>query len=83
MKKRTTTVRMPDQLAEKADVVARGRGIGVEPAIPSGLIRPQDHFDPEYRHREGGMTGGARAPASRQEVCTWCNRLEGSATPLR
>ena len=29
MEKRTTTVRMPEDLAERADVIARGRGISV------------------------------------------------------
>ena len=37
MEKRTTTVRMPEELAEKADVVARGRGISVNALMLEAL----------------------------------------------
>lgn len=37
MKKRTTTVRMPEELAEKADVIARGRGISVNALMLEAL----------------------------------------------
>lgn len=37
MKKRTTTVRMPEDLAQKADVVARGRGISVNALMLEAL----------------------------------------------
>jgi predicted DNA-binding protein len=37
MKKRTTTVRMPEELAEQADVIARGRGISVNALMLEAL----------------------------------------------
>ena len=37
MEKRTTTVRMPEELAEKADVVARGRGISINALMHEAL----------------------------------------------
>jgi len=37
MEKRTTTVRMPEELAEKADVIARGRGISVNALMLEAL----------------------------------------------
>ena len=37
MEKRTTTVRMPEELAEKADVIARGRGISVNALMHEAL----------------------------------------------
>ena len=37
MEKRTTTVRMPEELAEQADVVARGRGISVNALMLEAL----------------------------------------------
>jgi predicted DNA-binding protein len=37
MEKRTTTVRMPEELAENADVVARGRGISVNTLMLEAL----------------------------------------------
>ena len=37
MAKRTTTVRMPEELAEKADVIARGRGISVNSLMLEAL----------------------------------------------
>lgn len=37
MEKRATTVRMPEELAEKADVVARGRGISVNALMLEAL----------------------------------------------
>ncbi len=37
MTKRTTTVRIPEDLAEKADIVARGRGISVNTLMLEAL----------------------------------------------
>ncbi len=37
MPKRTTTVRMPEDLAEKADIIARGRGISVNALLLEAL----------------------------------------------
>ena len=37
MDKRTTTVRMPEELAEKANVIARGRGISVNALMLEAL----------------------------------------------
>jgi predicted transcriptional regulator len=37
MEKRATTVRMPEELAEKADVIARGRGISVNALMLEAL----------------------------------------------
>ena len=37
MEKRTTPVRMPEELAEKADVIARGRGISVNALMLEAL----------------------------------------------
>ena len=37
MAKRTTTVRMPEELAEEADVIARGRGISVNALMLEAL----------------------------------------------
>ena len=37
MAKRTTTVRMPEDLAETADIVARGRGISVNALMLEAL----------------------------------------------
>jgi predicted transcriptional regulator len=37
MEKRTTTVRMPEELAEKADMIARGRGISVNALMLEAL----------------------------------------------
>lgn len=37
MKKRTTTVRIPEELAEEADIVARGRGISVNALMLTAL----------------------------------------------
>ena len=50
MKKRTTTVRMPEELAEQADVIARGRGISVNALMLEALeaeierVRHDDEF---------------------------------------
>jgi predicted transcriptional regulator len=50
MEKRTTTVRMPEELAEKADVIARGRGISVNALMLEALeaeierVRRDDEF---------------------------------------
>lgn len=37
MSKRTTTVRMPDDLAKKADLIARGRGISLNTLMIEAL----------------------------------------------
>ena len=37
MPKRTTTIRMPEDLAEKADIIARGRGISVNALMLEAL----------------------------------------------
>ena len=37
MAKRTTTVRMPEELAEEAEVIARGRGISVNALMLEAL----------------------------------------------
>jgi predicted transcriptional regulator len=50
MEKRTTTVRIPEELAEKADIVARGRGISVNALMLEALqaeierVRRDDEF---------------------------------------
>ena len=50
MEKRTTTVRMPEELAEKAEVIARGRGISVNALMLEALqaeierVRHDDEF---------------------------------------
>ena len=50
MEKRATTVRMPEELAEKADVIARGRGISVNALMLEALeteierVRHDDDF---------------------------------------
>ncbi len=49
MDKRTTTVRIPEELAEKADIVARGRGISVNAlmleALRSEIERVRDDHE--------------------------------------
>jgi glutamate-1-semialdehyde aminotransferase len=50
MAKKTTTVRMPEELADTVEVVARGRGISVNALVVEALIaevekvRQDDHF---------------------------------------
>jgi predicted transcriptional regulator len=50
MEKRTTTVRIPEELAEKADIIARGRGISVNALMLEALqaeierVRRDDEF---------------------------------------
>ena len=50
MEKRTTTVRMPEELAERAEVIARGRGISVNALMLEALeaeierVRHDDEF---------------------------------------
>jgi predicted transcriptional regulator len=50
MDRRTTTVRMPEELAEKAEVIARGRGISVNALMLDALqaeidrVRHDDEF---------------------------------------
>ncbi len=43
MTKRTTTVRIPEDLAEKADIVARGRGISVNTLMLEALENELNH----------------------------------------
>lgn len=56
MEKRATTVRMPEELAEKADVIARGRGISVNAlmlkALEAGIERVRRDDDFMARLRE-------------------------------
>ena len=56
MEKRTTTVRMPEELAEKADVIARGRGISVNAlmleALEAEIERVRNDHDFMARLRE-------------------------------
>ena len=56
MKKRATTVRMPEELAEKADVVARGRGISVNAlmleALEAEIVRVRQDEEFMTRLRE-------------------------------
>ena len=55
MAKRTTTVRMPEELAEKVDVVARGRGISVNALMLEALeaeierVRQDEQFMTQLR----------------------------------
>jgi predicted DNA-binding protein len=51
MVKRATTVRMPEELAEKADVVARGRGISVNALMLEALEAEIERV----RHDDGFM----------------------------
>ena len=50
MEKRTTTVRLPEELAERAEVIARGRGISVNALMLEALeaeierVRHDDEF---------------------------------------
>ncbi len=43
MDRRTTTVRIPEDLAQKADIVARGRGISVNTLMLNALRAEIDH----------------------------------------
>ena len=58
MTKRNTTVRMPEELAEKADIVARGRGISVNSlmleALEAEIARVRD--DDEFIERLRALT---------------------------
>ena len=58
MEKRTTTVRMPEDLAQKADVIARGRGISVNAlmleALDSEIERVKE--DTEFMDRLRALT---------------------------
>jgi len=42
MARKTTTVRLPDDLAETAEVVARGRGVSVNHLIIDALVAELD-----------------------------------------
>ena len=56
MEKRATTVRMPEELAEKADVIARGRGISVNAlmleALEAEIVRVRQDEEFMTRLRE-------------------------------
>ena len=59
MKKRSTTVRMPEELTEKADVIARGRGISINALMLEALeveierLRHDDEFVGRLRKLTG------------------------------
>jgi len=50
VEKRTTTVRIPEELAQKADLVARGRGISVNALMRQALEAEIERVkaDPEF-----------------------------------
>ncbi len=52
MSKRTTTVRMPEEMAERAPVVARGRGISVNALMLEALEAEIERA----RHDDGFVT---------------------------
>ena len=58
MHKRTTTVRMPEELAEKADVIARGRGISVNALMLHALEAEVDRVrqDDDFMQRLRALT---------------------------
>ena len=58
MEKRATTVRMPEELAEKADVIARGRGISVNALMLEALEAEIDRVrnDEEFMARLRELT---------------------------
>lgn len=58
MNKRTTTVRMPEELAEKADVIARGRGISVNALMLQALEAEVDRVrqDDDFMQRLRALT---------------------------
>ncbi len=51
MKKKTTTVRPPEDLASTVEVVARGRGVSVNALVVDALIAEVEHV----RHDEDFM----------------------------
>ena len=58
MEKRTTTVRMPEELAERADVVARGRVISINSLMLEALEAEIDRV----RHDEDFMAVNYKTP---------------------
>ena len=55
MTKRTTSVRLPDELAEQASIVARGRGVSVNTLLVNALeaeierVKTDDEFMDKLR----------------------------------
>lgn len=58
MKKRSTTVRMPEELAERAEAVARGRGMSVNALMVDALEAEIDRarHDEEFMDRLRALT---------------------------
>lgn len=58
MENRTTTVRMPEELARKADLIARGRGISVNALMRQALEAEIERVkaDPEFIETLRAMT---------------------------
>ena len=52
MTKKTTTIRMPDELATTVEVVARGRGISVNTLVVDALTAEVE----QVRHDEASMS---------------------------
>lgn len=52
MTKRTTTVRIPEDLAEKADIVARGRGVSVNTLMLEALENEINHVKEDVNFME-------------------------------
>jgi len=52
MDKRTTTVRIPEELAEKADMIARGRGISVNALMLEALQAEIEHVKDDAEFME-------------------------------
>lgn len=64
MEKRTTTVRMPEELAERAEVIARGRGISVNALMLQALEAEIDRV----RHDEEFMAQLRRLTERDKEI---------------
>jgi predicted DNA-binding protein len=74
MNKRITTVRMPEELAEKAEVIARGRGISVNALMLEALETEIERVrhDDEFMTRLRELTQRAPGLAStRPGAPTW------------
>jgi predicted DNA-binding protein len=52
MAKRTTTVRIPEELAEQADIVARGRGISMNTLVLEALEAEMDRVKEDTEFME-------------------------------
>ncbi len=52
MAKRTTTVRIPEELAEQADIIARGRGISVNALMLEALQTEIEHLKDDVEFME-------------------------------